>query len=717
MTDSLEFSVRFTGDDKGLRGELRVTEEQLERLRGETTRVARATRDADRASQGWRNRLGPLNRDIGGLRSAIAGLGLGLLINDLKNAGLQSERWMLGLRAATGDAVRAADELAFVRAEAERLGLEVGALADNYTLLVAASKGTNLEGQKTRDIFTAVAEAARVYGLSADQTRGALNAVQQMMSKGNVQAEELRGQLGERLPGAFQIAARAMGVTTAELGKMLESGEVIADEMLPRFAAELRRTIEPGVQDAISGTAADFARMDNSLRDLKESIAASGLLNLLADGARWAGEFARALGWSLEQLGILERELTKKSKGELMLDLQPLENQANTLREQIGALDAQIASQPLALSMTAGKRLRETRDSLRTELDQVVADIARYQERLGQMELGSGFRSAAEPTAGTGPGSSKAAEARQKEAEKAERDQARALERLRASIQPTRAAVIQYEADLALLKRRITDPGELAEAMAALRSEFEKTQMIEPIKAESIDAFKTLRDQSKQTRDTLEADVRQWTNTFSSALARTLTGAEVSWSAMLHNMATALLESQLQDLLAGAVGAGSKSSGGGLLGSLVSGLSGVVGGFFSPAVPVATAAITGPELFANFPVGVAHTGGVAGALETSRMVPPGLFAGAPRYHNGGIVGDEVPAILRRGEVVSTPEQYARATGGVTVNQTITIDATGNDDLEPRLIAAMQHAKTDTIATLVSAVNGGGPLAQTFGRRR
>jgi tape measure domain-containing protein len=35
-------------------------------------------------------------------------------------------------------------------------------------------------------------------------------------------AEELRGQLGERLPGGLEAAAERMGVTTGELGKMLD---------------------------------------------------------------------------------------------------------------------------------------------------------------------------------------------------------------------------------------------------------------------------------------------------------------------------------------------------------------------------------------------------------------------------------------------------------------------------------------------------------------
>lgn len=61
--------------------------------------------------------------------------------------------------------------------------------------------------------------------------------------------------------------------------------------------------------------------------------------------------------------------------------------------------------------------------------------------------------------------------------------------------------------------------------------------------------------------------------------------------------------------------------------------------------------------------GLAHGGGVAGALRMSRAgVDPLLFAAAPRYHLGGVVGlrdsSEIPAILQRGEVVRTRQQEA-----------------------------------------------------------
>lgn len=58
--------------------------------------------------------------------------------------------------------------------------------------------------------------------------------------------------------------------------------------------------------------------------------------------------------------------------------------------------------------------------------------------------------------------------------------------------------------------------------------------------------------------------------------------------------------------------------------------------------------------------GAAHSGGVVGSLRMYRNnIDPGVFAAAPRYHSGGVAGlqnDEIPAILKRGEIVRTRQQ-------------------------------------------------------------
>lgn len=203
-------------------------------------------------------------------------------VRAVAQAGMGLEALNSTLKFATGSSEGAAEALAFVRGEAERLGIPVTESARAFAKLAAAAKGTRLEGQGARDIFSAVAEAGRVMGLSSDEQSGALLAVSQMMSKGTVSAEELRGQLGERLPGAFQVAARAMGVTTAELGKMLEEGKVVADDFLPRFAAELRKSVGEALPAATQTFAAQIDRLKNKWQEILELIARSGALDALA---------------------------------------------------------------------------------------------------------------------------------------------------------------------------------------------------------------------------------------------------------------------------------------------------------------------------------------------------------------------------------------------------------------------------------------------------
>jgi Prophage tail length tape measure protein len=71
-----------------------------------------------------------------------------------------------------------------------------------------------------------------------------------------------------------------------------------------------------------------------------------------------------------------------------------------------------------------------------------------------------------------------------------------------------------------------------------------------------------------------------------------------------------------------------------------------------------------------------HSGGVVGQGGTRRSVPAMAFAGAPRLHNG-LAGDEMPAILQRGETV-LPKGYS-AGGSTSISTSvgnISIDMSG-----------------------------------------
>lgn len=123
-------------------------------------------------------------------------------------------------------------------------------------------------------------------------------------------------------------------------------------------------------------------------------------------------------------------------------------------------------------------------------------------------------------------------------------------------------------------------------------------------------------------------------------------------------------------------------------------LSGVLQGLAQDLARLALRkAVTEPLLGAATSLlgGIFHTGGIVGVSSApSRTLSESAWAGAPRYHTGGVAGlapGEVPAILKQGEGVFTPEQMSAlgdgAGGGVSI-QTLNLDVnlTFNDRPTP-----------------------------------
>lgn len=162
-----------------------------------------------------------------------------------------------------------ARNMTFLDTTIKDLNLNMESSYKGFQTLTGSLKGTALEGQATRDIFEAVGIAASVMNLSAEQSEGAFLALSQMASKGKVSAEELRGQLGERIPGALGIAARAMGMTQAQFNEMLDSGKIMAEDFLPKFSKELKNTFEGGLPAAMNSMQSAINRQENALTQFK----------------------------------------------------------------------------------------------------------------------------------------------------------------------------------------------------------------------------------------------------------------------------------------------------------------------------------------------------------------------------------------------------------------------------------------------------------------
>ncbi len=183
-------------------------------------------------------------------------------VREAVQAAQDMEKLHAGLQAVTGDAAKARVEMDFIRRTASQAGVDVVAAGNAYLGLAAATKGTAVEGQATRDVFVAVSTSMARAGKSSAETSNALMALQQMAGKGVVSMEEMRQQLGEALPGAMQAAANGMGLTTQELTKLIESGQVTARDLFP--------ALTKGLND-LYGTAAQGQTLAQEITNIKNA--------------------------------------------------------------------------------------------------------------------------------------------------------------------------------------------------------------------------------------------------------------------------------------------------------------------------------------------------------------------------------------------------------------------------------------------------------------
>lgn len=100
---------------------------------------------------------------------------------------------------------------------------------------------------------------------------------QSFVQHNSVQMEELRQQLGDRLPGALQLMADGLKVTTAELINMMEQGEVGAEALVP-FAEELQERFGPGLAESLKGTTVQIGRLKNAAFEAAITFGRGGFL-------------------------------------------------------------------------------------------------------------------------------------------------------------------------------------------------------------------------------------------------------------------------------------------------------------------------------------------------------------------------------------------------------------------------------------------------------
>lgn len=238
-------------------------------------------------------------------RNFAAAMGAGLGISEIARSMVDSARKLdkaqTVLRNVSNGIENYADNQEFVMGLSRKYNQELTTLMGNYAKFYSAASYAGMALEEQKYIYESLTRAAAYYNLTAEETNGVMLAVNQMISKGKVSSEELRRQLGERLPGAMNLAAKAMnGITVGQLEEMIRKGDLLATELLPKLASELNKITKNVNVDNIEGAT---NKLKNAFTNLTTKLNVGGIykkiINGVGDGLQYVADNLNKVGQSI----------------------------------------------------------------------------------------------------------------------------------------------------------------------------------------------------------------------------------------------------------------------------------------------------------------------------------------------------------------------------------------------------------------------------------
>lgn len=161
-----------------------------------------------------------------------------------------------------------ANEIEHLKSVTTDLGVSFEASVKPYTRYLAASKDSLETNRKVIKSFLGLSAGL---GLTSEDVNRVIRALEQMQSKGKVMSEELKLQLGDAVPGAVGLFAEAMGVSEAELFKLMEQGKVSSD-VLSKVADTIDKKYGAAIDKGSKKIRANTNRIANAFYMLRVNV-------------------------------------------------------------------------------------------------------------------------------------------------------------------------------------------------------------------------------------------------------------------------------------------------------------------------------------------------------------------------------------------------------------------------------------------------------------
>ncbi len=293
-----------------LEKEVQQADQAFNDFQAEVGRANTQLKETDSAAASAKKGLDGAKFAVNALVGAMAALGVGLGLRELAEAADSYTNLSTRIQIATKDGGNFEQAIASVHKIALQTNSSLDATASLFTKLNTVAKDMGQTQQYALDMTSTVTKAIQLGGGSAQASEAAVQQFIQAMQGGILRGEEFNS-IMENGYGLAEALAKGLGVTTGELRKIAEAGELSAERVLGALAkqktavdaqyAELPLTISNALQkiatswqiligqmDQANGASATVAQWLSTLADNLDIVEV--LLRDIGSGFVWFGD-------------------------------------------------------------------------------------------------------------------------------------------------------------------------------------------------------------------------------------------------------------------------------------------------------------------------------------------------------------------------------------------------------------------------------------------
>ena len=186
---------------------------------------------ATRALNGVQQKTNALQKSFGGLRTALAGIGLTVVARQAVNASATFDKLKIRLGLLTKESGSFAKSLQIAKDAQKAFGLSTIEALEGVTDITARLAPLKVGVEDIRTVFFGFNTAAKLAGASAVESSNAFRQLAQALGSGRLAGDEFRS-VSEQVPTVLAPIAAELGVTIGELKKLAAEGKLTSDVVL-----------------------------------------------------------------------------------------------------------------------------------------------------------------------------------------------------------------------------------------------------------------------------------------------------------------------------------------------------------------------------------------------------------------------------------------------------------------------------------------------------